>query len=510
MADFSKYKVGNVEYDVKDATARERISVLEQKTLPVASTTTLGGVKVGQNLTIDANGFLSAVVDDVSDYVLPAATANELGGIKVGDNLEIDQNGVLSGKNSTTFFVEGTQTAATGNWTGNLPEVDALYEGLTIDYWLPFAGSGNASLTLTLKNGGSTGAIPVYVGGTTRCTTHIAAACITRLVYRIATISDVETPSWWTVRAYDINTTDITNLYDGSSVYHADSVVYRYQLLFQIDEDTLTPLNNVNNSTANTKTMLTDVAFNPFGKIYYYNSTTTVNANGNMSTTLFYHRNGIDARLTFNCASTLTSHKDIYLKVVPQSDGMVKLAADPCWAQDLPSTNDGFWYIFLGRSYSTYQMVLYTEHPVYYHNGTELRKIENIQEASTLSAGLMSAADKSKLDGIEAGANAYELPIASSSELGGVKVGTNLSIDSSTGALQVSSTFANRVSSVESTASSARSTATAAASDARSALTRINNMGDIVNRPDYTISTVDLEDGISALNEGKLYFYYEV
>ena len=43
--------------------------------------------------------------------------------------------------------------------------------------------------------------------------------------------------------------------------------------------------------------------------------------------------------------------------------------------------------------------------------------------ASQLAAGLMSAADKEKLDGIEQGANKYTLPVASSSEVGGVKVG---------------------------------------------------------------------------------------
>lgn len=48
--------------------------------------------------------------------------------------------------------------------------------------------------------------------------------------------------------------------------------------------------------------------------------------------------------------------------------------------------------------------------------------------ASTSAAGLMSAADKSKLDGIAAQANKYSLPTASADTLGGVKVGTNLSI----------------------------------------------------------------------------------
>lgn len=48
--------------------------------------------------------------------------------------------------------------------------------------------------------------------------------------------------------------------------------------------------------------------------------------------------------------------------------------------------------------------------------------------ASSSDAGFMSAADKSKLDGIAAGANNYSLPTASASTLGGVKVGSGLTI----------------------------------------------------------------------------------
>ena len=46
--------------------------------------------------------------------------------------------------------------------------------------------------------------------------------------------------------------------------------------------------------------------------------------------------------------------------------------------------------------------------------------------ATTSAAGLMSAADKAKLDGIASGANAYTLPAATSSALGGVKIGSNI------------------------------------------------------------------------------------
>lgn len=48
--------------------------------------------------------------------------------------------------------------------------------------------------------------------------------------------------------------------------------------------------------------------------------------------------------------------------------------------------------------------------------------------ATGSAAGLMSAADKAKLDGIEAQANKYVLPTASATVLGGVKVGANLTI----------------------------------------------------------------------------------
>lgn len=49
-------------------------------------------------------------------------------------------------------------------------------------------------------------------------------------------------------------------------------------------------------------------------------------------------------------------------------------------------------------------------------------------DATDTTAGLMSAADKKKLDSIQDDANKYELPIASSTTLGGVKVGTNVTI----------------------------------------------------------------------------------
>lgn len=52
------------------------------------------------------------------------------------------------------------------------------------------------------------------------------------------------------------------------------------------------------------------------------------------------------------------------------------------------------------------------------------------QVATTSQKGLMSAADKAKIDGIEKNANNYSLPTASSSTLGGVKTSSNVTSNS--------------------------------------------------------------------------------
>ena len=78
-------------------------------------------------------------------------------------------------------YIAGTQTAVTGNWTG--VSVDgALYAGKTIAYKLPYAGSGNASLKLTLANGSETELVPVYLN-TTRVTTHFGAGAVINMTY---------------------------------------------------------------------------------------------------------------------------------------------------------------------------------------------------------------------------------------------------------------------------------------------------------------------------------------
>ena len=61
-------------------------------------------------------------------------------------------------------------------------------------------------------------------------------------------------------------------------------------------------------------------------------------------------------------------------------------------------------------------------------------KVDKV-EGKGLSTEDYTTAEKTKLAGIEAGANNYALPTATANALGGIKVGANLAIDSSTGVL---------------------------------------------------------------------------
>lgn len=59
-------------------------------TLPTASTTTKGGVKVGSGLSMDGETL------NATGYSLPTASDDTLGGVKVGSGLTIAEDGTLS------------------------------------------------------------------------------------------------------------------------------------------------------------------------------------------------------------------------------------------------------------------------------------------------------------------------------------------------------------------------------------------------------------------------------
>lgn len=98
--------------------------------LPIATETTLGGIKVGQHLSIEDDGTLNA---DEIPYTLPTATSDTLGGIKVGNGLSISDaalsvvvdsslsnNSTNPVQNSVINSALGSLTSTTQTISGNL------------------------------------------------------------------------------------------------------------------------------------------------------------------------------------------------------------------------------------------------------------------------------------------------------------------------------------------------------------------------------------------------------
>lgn len=174
---------------------------------------------------------------------------------------------------------------------------------------------------------------------------------------------------------YNQNTTyTVSNNTFGNGTYVASNAIKRYNMLFQVDDDHLTPLCS-GNSTGTSKTMLTDVYFNPFGLILYYTTNANVAADAAIAIgATYYTCTGVDLRYSFNVSASvnaLTPNKNVYLKVsvkhptVSQVMPQVKIASATPLTQTLPTTDDTYWYILLGRAYSAYQIALYPHHPIY-------------------------------------------------------------------------------------------------------------------------------------------------
>lgn len=162
------------------------------------------------------------------------------------------------------------------------------------------------------------------------------------------------------------------NYYGCRTAYTA---IYRYQLCLSRPDRSLLPINSVNNSVATNKVLTTE-AFDPFGDILYWASTTTYAAGANVGDG-WYNQYLADIRYSFNIggndvASTLVGRKPLYLVAVPQANGTAKLHSSPL-AQDLPSSEDGLIYIYLGQVYPDtrpYRLYMAIRHPVYiYKNG---------------------------------------------------------------------------------------------------------------------------------------------
>lgn len=98
-------------------------------TLPPATASTLGGIKVGSNLSVESDGTLSGS----APYTLPIASSGVLGGVKVGSGLTIN-DGVLSatGSSGGSYDFSTTEFNTGQKWIDNKSIYGIVLKGIDL------------------------------------------------------------------------------------------------------------------------------------------------------------------------------------------------------------------------------------------------------------------------------------------------------------------------------------------------------------------------------------------
>ncbi len=186
---------------------------------------------------------------------------------------------------------------------------------------------------------------------------------------------------WVCYRGYNSDTNTIGyQVRTNSQSLPMSSITYRYRLLFTSANGTkYVPANNSSSTNATTDRTVCQEKINPFGRIFYYGTTASVSADSRPAVGSLWEQYAITLGYSFakGSALTMTSWKPVYLKCAPQSDGSAIIDSTTPWVQDLPTTEDGKIYIFLGVAYSATQVELQLDHPVYWFKGGMIRPYTN-------------------------------------------------------------------------------------------------------------------------------------
>lgn len=119
-------------------------------TLPTASTSVLGGVKVdGTTITINGSG----VISGANTYSLPIATSSVLGGVKIGSGVSVDVNGVISVSTNYQAPLNGTGFVKAVGTTISYDNSTYLTTTSAASTYLPLIGgvlTGQLNITYSL------------------------------------------------------------------------------------------------------------------------------------------------------------------------------------------------------------------------------------------------------------------------------------------------------------------------------------------------------------------------
>lgn len=267
--------------------------------------------------------------------------------------------------------VDSTSTATA--FTATVPGITELKDGVCVMLKNGVVTSA-AGFTININR---LGGKPVY--------SSLAAASQSSTIFNVAYTmlfvydeDRVDGGCWVVYYGCDSNTNTIGyQLRTNSTTLPMDSVTYRYRLLFKsLDGERFVPANNSTSTNATAKRDTIQTVIDPFGGIFYYGTTASVAAGSRPSASYLWNQYVATLGYSFNrtgAALVLTAYKPVYIKAAPQASGGAIIEAETPYVQDLPTTNDGFIYIYLGIATAATTVEIVPEHPVYYHDGTRIR-----------------------------------------------------------------------------------------------------------------------------------------
>ena len=275
---------------------------------------------------------------------------------------------------SNTEVIVGTQTASTGAWTG-VASFSSLQDGQQIVYWLPYAGSGSATLNLTLANGTTTGAKNCYYSGATRLSTHYAAGNAIHLTYRVnANVNGTSYTGWWADANYDSNYYDRIRF---NNVIKAKTAISASRLIV--------------GDSGGYFHLAAGSVFDVDKPILWAASAISAGAT---ATTNYLSYPSCTLRNNTSSTWTATQYETLYL--AGTLVGSIFTVGSGNWLTTDP-TDESLTYISLGYMYSTYQMYFYPEHPMYRFQNGVLKAVSQIAyEATAKAEDARTVADETK------------------------------------------------------------------------------------------------------------------
>lgn len=288
-------------------------------------------------------------------------------------------------------FGECDNTSTSTAFTASVPGITELRNG-TIMLLKNGVVTSAAGFTININGLGAKKAFSNMAAATQESTTFNVNYTI---LFIYSESMDSGNGAWIYYRGYYSDSNSIGyQLRTNSSIWKAADQTGRYRVLLTVDEDEMMPICTGTSTSANAAKTINTRAFDPHGPIRYYGSTTIIAQGSNYGATVLWEQ----YNLTFGysvakgSALTMTSNKAVYLKATPQSNGKAVLDSTTPWVQDLPTTEDGKIYIYLGQATAATTLELAAVHPIYCYRGGRIVEWDEKASFNTITPASGSTA----------------------------------------------------------------------------------------------------------------------